>query len=161
MLISNAYFLKGRSSERGRLFESRPIRSFTVTLWKILQLLLPVTLWSKQLQICYRHIVWSSRTYRNLGQIDHYVYNHVFDGRHAYANHQYQRTFFELEIVMHKSIFYLCRYEFDRLPSPPPRNVCPAPGLLHNRKCPGAGPIKDDVPGAGHLHQLAFKHENC
>ena len=62
----------------------------------------------------------------------------------------------------------LCRYQFDRLPSPPlgtpgllHRNVCPAPGLLHNRKCPGAGAIKDDVPGAGHLHQLAFKHENC
>ena len=41
------------------------------------------------------------------------------------------------------------------------RNVCPAPGLLHNRKCPGGGPINDDVPGVGHLHQLAFKHENC
>ena len=41
------------------------------------------------------------------------------------------------------------------------QNVCPAPGLLHNRKCTGAGPINDDVPGAGHLHQLAFKHENC
>ena len=40
------------------------------------------------------------------------------------------------------------------------RNVCPAPGLLHNRKCQGAGPINDDVPGAGHLYQLAFKHEN-
>ena len=53
----------------------------------------------------------------------------------------------------------LCRYQFDRLPSPPGtqgllhQNVCPAPGLLHNRKCPGAGPINDDVPGAGHLHQ--------
>ena len=42
-------------------------------------------------------------------------------------------------------------------PPPPPTT----PGLLHNRKCPGAGPIKDDVPGAGHLHQLAFKNENC
>ena len=41
------------------------------------------------------------------------------------------------------------------------QNVCPAPGILHNRKCPGAGPINDDVPGAGHLHQLVFKHENC
>ena len=44
------------------------------------------------------------------------------------------------------------------------RNVCPAPGLLHNTKYPGVGPINDDVPGAGHLHQLAFKrafkHEN-
>ena len=55
--------------------------------------------------------------------------------------------------------FKLCRYQFDRLPSPPGtpgllhQNVCPAPGLLHNRKCPGAGPINDDVPGAGHLHQ--------
>ena len=29
----------------------------------------------------------------------------------------------------------------------------PSPGLLHNRKCPGAGLINDDVPGAGHLHQ--------
>ena len=37
------------------------------------------------------------------------------------------------------------------------QNVCPAPGLLHNRKCSGAGPINDDVPGAGHLHQ----HEDC
>ena len=41
------------------------------------------------------------------------------------------------------------------------QNVCPAPGLLNNRKCPGAMPIKDDVAGAGHWHQLAFKHENC
>ena len=41
------------------------------------------------------------------------------------------------------------------------RNVCPAPGLLHNRKSPGGGPKNDDVLGAGHLHQLAFKHENC
>ena len=66
-----------------------------------------------------------------------------------------------------QQLWELCRYHFDRLPSPPGtpgllhRNVCPAPGLLHNRKCPGAGPINDDVPGAGHLHQLAFKHENC
>ena len=37
----------------------------------------------------------------------------------------------------------------------------PAPGLLHNGKCPGAGPINDDVSGAGHLHQLVFKQENC
>ena len=37
----------------------------------------------------------------------------------------------------------------------------PSPGLLHNRKCPGAGPMKDDVPGAGHLYQLAFKQDNC
>ena len=40
---------------------------------------------------------------------------------------------------------YLCRYQFNWLPSPPGtpglfhRNVCPAPGLLHNRKCPEAG----------------------
>ena len=36
------------------------------------------------------------------------------------------------------------------------QNVCPAPGLLHSRKCLGDGPINDDVPGAGHLHQLAL-----
>ena len=60
----------------------------------------------------------------------------------------------------------LCRYQFDRLPSPPGtpgllhQNVCPAPGLLHNRKCPGGGSINYDVPGTGHLHQLAFKHKN-
>ena len=41
------------------------------------------------------------------------------------------------------------------------RNVCPAPVLLHNRKCPGTAPINDDVPGAGLLYQLALKHENC
>ena len=42
-------------------------------------------------------------------------------------------------------------------PPPPPgtpgllhENVCTALGLLYNRKCPGAGPINDDVPGAGH-----------
>ena len=70
------------------------------------------------------------------------------------------------------------------------RNVCPALRLLHNSKCPGAGPINDDVPGAKpinddvpgaepinddvpgaepinddvpgaeHFYQLAFKHEN-
>ena len=60
----------------------------------------------------------------------------------------------------------LCRYQFDWLPSPlgtPTllrQNVCPALGLLHNRKCPGVGPLNDDVPGAGHLHQLAYKHES-
>ena len=41
------------------------------------------------------------------------------------------------------------------------RNVRPAPGLLHNRQRPGAGPVAQVVPGAGHLHQPAFKHENC
>ena len=61
----------------------------------------------------------------------------------------------------------LCRYQFDRLPSPPGtpgllhQNVCPAPGILHNRKCPGARPINDVVPGAGNLHQQTLKHENC
>ena len=40
------------------------------------------------------------------------------------------------------------------------QNMCPVPGLLHNRKCPGARPINDDVPGAKHLYQLAFKHES-
>ena len=29
--------------------------------------------------------------------------------------------------------------------------------VLHNKKCPGTGPINDDVPGAGHLHQ----QEDC
>ena len=41
------------------------------------------------------------------------------------------------------------------------QNVCPSPGLLHNRKFPGARPINDVVPGADHLHQLTLKHENC
>ena len=41
------------------------------------------------------------------------------------------------------------------------QKVCSAPGLLHNRKCLGGGSINDDVPEAGYLHQLAFKHENC
>ena len=41
----------------GRLLESRPIRSFTVTLWKILHLS-PVTLHPKQLQICYRNTLY-------------------------------------------------------------------------------------------------------
>ena len=61
----------------------------------------------------------------------------------------------------------LCRYQFGQLLSPLGTpgllhgNVCSVPGLLHNRKCPGARPINDDVFGAGHLHQQAFKHENC
>ena len=37
----------------------------------------------------------------------------------------------------------------------------PAAQVLHNKKCPGAGPINDGVSGAGLLHQLAFEHENC
>ena len=61
----------------------------------------------------------------------------------------------------------LCRYQFDRLPSPPghPRafapKCVPSPRAFALQKMPWVGPIKDDVPGAGHLHQLAFKHENC
>ena len=37
----------------------------------------------------------------------------------------------------------------------------PSPGAFALQKMPRARPIKDDVPGAGHLHQLAFKDENC
>ena len=46
----------------------------------------------------------------------------------------------------------LCRYQFDQLQSLPGTL-----GLLHNRKCLGAGSINDDVPGARHLHQ----HKEC
>ena len=35
------------------------------------------------------------------------------------------------------------------------------PGAFAQQKMPGGGPKNDDVPGAGHLHQLAFKHGNC
>ena len=34
----------------------------------------------------------------------------------------------------------------------------PSPRAFAQQKMPGS--INDDVPGAGHLHQLAFKHEN-
>ena len=48
--------------------------------------------------------------------------------------------------------------------SPPPGafapKCVPSPSAFAQQKMPGGGPIKDDVPGAGHLHQLAFKHEN-
>ena len=37
----------------------------------------------------------------------------------------------------------------------------PSPRAFAQQKMAGAGPIKDDILGAGHLHQLAFKHENC
>ena len=37
----------------------------------------------------------------------------------------------------------------------------PSPWAFAQQTMPGVGPINDDVPGAGHLHQLAFKHENC
>ena len=37
----------------------------------------------------------------------------------------------------------------------------PSPGAFAKQKMPGGGPKNDDVPGAGHLHQLSFKHENC
>ena len=37
----------------------------------------------------------------------------------------------------------------------------PSPRAFAQQKVPGGGPINDDVPGAGHLHQLAFRHENC
>ena len=53
-------------------------------------------------------------------------------------------------------------------PPPPPRHpgafapkYVPRPGAFVQQKMPGAGPIKDDVPGAGHMYQLAFKHEHC
>ena len=59
----------------------------------------------------------------------------------------------------------LCRYQLDWLPSPQaPRGfctkMCPSPRAFAQWKMSGEGPINDDVPGAGHLHQLAFKHEN-
>ena len=51
-------------------------------------------------------------------------------------------------------------------PPPPPPGAfapkcVPSPRAFAQRKCPEAGPINDDVPGAGHLHQLDLKHENC
>ena len=46
-------------------------------------------------------------------------------------------------------------------PGPFAPKCVPSPRALQNRKCSGAGPINDDVPCTGHLHQLAFKHENC
>ena len=38
-----------------------------------------------------------------------------------------------------------------------------SPRAFAQQKMPGGGggSIKADVPGAGHLHQLAFKRENC
>ena len=33
----------------------------------------------------------------------------------------------------------------------------PSPSAFAQQKTPGAGPINDDVPGAGHLHQ----HKEC
>ena len=50
-----------------------------------------------------------------------------------------------------------CSYQFD--PFSP--KCVPSSGTFAQQKMPRAGPINDDVPGAGHLHQLAFKHENC
>ena len=38
--------------------------------------------------------------------------------------------------------------------------MCPVEGLLHHRKCPGAGPRSENVTGAGILHQLTFKHSH-
>ena len=35
----------------------------------------------------------------------------------------------------------------------------PSPGAFAQQKMPGGR--KGDVPGAGHLYQLAFKHEHC
>ena len=37
-----------------------------------------------------------------------------------------------------------------------PTNV-PSPRAFAQQKMPGAGPINDNVPGAGHLHQ----HKEC
>ena len=37
----------------------------------------------------------------------------------------------------------------------------PSPRTFAQQKMPGGRPINHDVPGAGHLHQLTFKHENC
>ena len=33
----------------------------------------------------------------------------------------------------------------------------PSPRAFTQQRMPGAGPINDDVPGAGLLHELAFK----
>ena len=35
-----------------------------------------------------------------------------------------------------------------------------SPKAFAQQKMPGARPITDDVPGAAHLHQLAYRHEN-
>ena len=99
--------------------------------------------------------------------LNHCLAYHVPPGNVFFTDITNYFTHMEKLKLMKLRTGVLCRYQFDRLPSPPGtpgllhRNVCPAPGLLHNRKCPGAGPMKDDVPGAGHLYQLAFKHENC
>ena len=59
----------------------------------------------------------------------------------------------------------LCRYHFDQSPFPSswhPRafapKCMPSPRAFAQQKMPGS---RADIPGAGHLYQLAFKHENC
>ena len=37
----------------------------------------------------------------------------------------------------------------------------PSPRAFAQQTMPGGRAMNDDVPGAGHLHQLALKHENC
>ena len=37
----------------------------------------------------------------------------------------------------------------------------PSPRAFAQQKMTRGGAYNDDVPGAGHLRQLAFKHENC
>ena len=81
-------------------------------------------------------------------------------------HHQYLRGSESLEVVTSWILGLILRkYQFDQLSSPRHlgllhRNVCPAPGLLDNRR-PGLLYKLNDAPWAGLLHQLAFKLENC
>ena len=55
----------------------------------------------------------------------------------------------------------LMGYHLPRAPRGFYTEMCAGPRAFVQQKMPGAGPINEDVPGVGHLHQLAFKHESC
>ena len=63
----------------------------------------------------------------------------------------------------HRSLFFIMQVSIWPVTIPPGHpgafapKCLPSPGAFAQQKMPGAGPIKDDVPGAGHLYQLAFQ----
>ena len=61
----------------------------------------------------------------------------------------------------HNAVIKLTGYHSSWHPGAFASKCVPSSRAFAQQKMPGGEPINADIPGARHLHQLAFKYENC